>query len=33
MQDASFNEAGGFGGAFRGHGATQGRVDRSYRPY
>lgn len=30
-QDASFNETGY--GAYRGQGAAQGRVDRSYRPY
>ena len=30
-QDSSFNETGY--GAYRGQGAAQGRVDRSYRPY
>jgi hypothetical protein len=30
-QDSSFSESGY--GAYRGHGAQQGRVDRSYRPY
>ena len=30
-QDPSFNETGY--GAYRGQGAAQGRVDRSYRPY